>query len=181
MKLNIFKFSIIICILFFITLSNYIFSDFKIKNGKIVNQNNGPVEFDLSNSGNSNITMSANGDLGIGIAVPEHTLHIGGTVGFGFQTVSTNITVSGNTMHVVDTTTGNVQLTLPLASVAPGRIYKIKKINIANDVIVVPSGADKIDLVTQVVLSSNTTLGSLNLVSSGANWQITSIIGGNGI
>jgi hypothetical protein len=150
-----------------------VFSDFVIKGGKIVNSNNGPIEFDLTNDNTANITMSPNGMLGIGVLNPQSSVDLSGSIGMSSELFTANGTVSDNTIVLGDTSSGNITLTLPTPSTVTGRIYQIKKISADNDLIVTSS--TNIDNSSTVTLNT-TTHGYpfLNVYSSGAQWYITS-------
>jgi len=64
------------------------------------------------------------------------TLFIMGTMGYSVQTVSDNVTLSGNSYVLVNTSAGNITVTLPSASSVAGRLYTIKKITASNNLIV---------------------------------------------
>jgi hypothetical protein len=167
------------CILLFCMISTWfsICADFNIRNGKVINENNGPLIFDTNGNGNPNITMSANGKLGIGVSIPASTLDIQGTIGFNLESISGNKTLSGNSIVVADSSSGNITLTLPLADDINGRMYTIKNISTTNQMKVQTiSGLDKIDNMYQIILQSDgNTLPYLSLISASGNWHVKSI------
>lgn len=63
----------------------------------------------------------------IGTSSGNSTLEVHGSIGFGVQNVSDNVTLSENSMVLADTSFGNVTLTLLEASSQSGRKYWIKK------------------------------------------------------
>ena len=162
--------------LLLISLSSVIFSDFIIYEGKIVNDNSGGnLIFDLSDDSvdNAGVTMTADGKIGIGVDAPISTFDLNGTVGFSRQTFSSNANISGNTFVFGDTTSGNITLTLPTAVSVPGRIYQIKKLVTANDLIITASS--NIDKVPSITLSTSAQgFPYLNVYSSGTQWFVTS-------
>ena len=158
----------------FLTLGvGTISADFKIRNGKIINQNSGNIEFDLKNDGTSGIVMTKEGKVGIGVVNPVSTLELKGTFGLNSQIISGNATIGANSMVLADSSGGNITLTLPSASSLSGRIYTVKKISNANEVLL-SGGGSYIDSVLSFTFSSNH-LGSIQVISNGTQWLILSI------
>ena len=120
--------------------------------------------------GNAIITTS----LTVGTSAPgSSNLNIYGTMGYGLATVSSNITLSGNSMLLADTsaTGGNIVLNLPEASSLPGRIYGIKKISNSHTVTILSDvGID--DQIGYDLYSSSNVLPYLEVISSGNQWYI---------
>jgi hypothetical protein len=153
-------------------------ADFKIHGGKIVNENNGPIEFDLNNDDTGNIVMSSNGSLGIGVSNPRSTLDINGSMGLLPQMVSGNIDLSGNSMVMVDSSAGNITVRLPVAATVTGRQHSIKKASDQNRVTI--WGSDNIEGSSGMVLGSGT-LGGVTLISHNGEWYVQSIFGTTGV
>jgi len=97
------------------------------------------------------------------------TLHITGTMGYSVQAVSDNVTLSGNSYILANTSTGNITITLPSASSVAGRQYTIKKITASNNIAL----SGNIDSSLTHVLSSGNT-DSMKLISNGSQWWILS-------
>lgn len=87
-------------------------------------------------------------------------------------TKTTNYTITANdTVILGDTTGGDVTITLPLASIASGYRFCIKKTDSsANDVIITRSGSDTIDGSTSATITLQ--YASVTIVSDGSNWYI---------
>jgi hypothetical protein len=89
----------------------------------------------------------------------------------GFENVSADRTLTGSeSVILVDTTDGNVAITLPLASDNEGNRFTVKKIVAANLVTIGRTGTDTIDGATSQVLTYIYT--SLDLISDGSAWYI---------
>ncbi len=114
------------------------------------------------------------GNLGIGTANPRSTMEISGTLGFQTQSVSSNTTAGSNTVLVVDSSQGNVTVTLPYAGNATSRSYTIKKTATSNRVLV-KGGGNYIDGDPLAILADETSgMSYLNVISNGKQWYITS-------
>lgn len=87
-------------------------------------------------------------------------------------TKTSGYTITANdTVILGDTTAGDVTITLPLASIASGYRFCIKKTDSsANDVFVVRSGSDTIDGSTSLTIAVQYV--SITVVSDGSNWFI---------
>lgn len=153
----------------------------------------GTINFDANNDNSHEMTLSVNGlgiggtasanlhvqgnayiteKLGIGTSNPLHTLDITGTFGMGVQTVSTNVTLSDNSIVLVDTSTSNIILKLPYAGNVSGRVYKIKKVTSLNTVWVT-GGGNQIDGQNLVAMTtSDNGFPYLNVLSNGSDWYI---------
>jgi len=158
-----------------------------------IKSNTGNIHFDSNRDGNYEMTLSNDG-LGIGISSPAANLHVSGnailsntlsvgdssshnstlfvngTIGFSLEMLSTNTTLSGNSMILVNSQSGNITLTLPNSEGALYRMYHIKKTVIANEVII--KGGGYIDEQYSVSLSTGNT-GALKVISTGIQkWSI---------
>jgi len=83
-------------------------------------------------SGNAVVTDSLL--LGTSHSRPS-TFHLQGSLGMNAEMVSSNTTLSGNSIILVDSSSGNISLSLPTENTL-GRIYMIKKTKTANQVFV---------------------------------------------
>ncbi len=161
----------------------------------------GNIRFDSNRDDTHEMTLSHKG-LAIGLSTPaanlhvsgnsvmtnnlsvgdsnnhNSTLHITGTIGFNFEMVSDNTTLSGNSMILANSQSGNITLTLPNSENALHRIYRIKKTVTANEVII--NGGGYIDDLYKITLSSGN-MGSVEVISSGVQkWSLLDF-SGNGI
>ena len=157
-----------------------------------VKSTSGQIQFDIDNLGNKEATLNSTG-LGIGIipsanlhvagnAIVDQliigdqssssNLHISGTIGFGFQIVSSNTLLSGNSTILVDTALagGNISLSLPNPDGLSGRIYQIKRIT--TDYQVTISSNTLIDSYSSISMDS-TSAESMGVISDGNQWFIT--------
>jgi hypothetical protein len=152
-----------------------LFADLEILGGKVVNASIGPLGFDLTNDGNVDITMSSNGMLGIGTSDPKSSMEVAGSVGFNLETFTASTgTISGNSIVLADTASGNITLTLPVASTVTGRLYQIKKIS-DNYQLSITAAANIDNYNSAIVLSTSASgFPYVNVVSSGTQWLITS-------
>jgi len=91
---------------------------------------------------------------------------------FATATKTTNYTITGSdTVIFADATSGNVTITLPLASGLPGYRFYVKRIDgSANSVTVQRTNSDTIDGQTSHTLDVQ--YMSVTLVSNGSNWFI---------
>lgn len=125
----------------------------------------------------NNLDVSGNtiisGNLFVGTSTGTETLKLGGTLGYSVESVSSSVTLSGNTMILADSSSGDITLTLPSANTVMGRQYKVIKTSQENTVTV--SGSDNIDGGLFAKLNSSTTeLSNLEIVSNGTQWYVTS-------
>lgn len=97
-----------------------------------------PIGQGLSPSANLHLQGNGilTGDLVVGSTAGNSTIEISGTIGHGIQTVSSNTTLSGNSVIMVNSSSDNVTVTLPYAGNVIGRHYTIKKISTSNTVTV---------------------------------------------
>ncbi len=118
-----------------------------------------------------NAVLSNN--LGIGTSAPKSTLEVSGTAGFSVQTTSTNATLSGNSIVIADTSSGNITLTLPYAGNVAGRIYFIKK-SVASNTLWVEGGGNMIDQSTVAkMITATNSYPFLGVCSDGRQWYAT--------
>lgn len=155
----------------------------------------GTIQFDSNSDSNAEMTLNTTG-LGIGVtpstnlevsgnAIITEQLFLGsstgssnfnlhGTLGFGVETVSSNSTLGGNSLVLVNTSSDNIDLTLPNPSLVPGRTFTIKKIQSENRVTIHCLSGNTIDHSHSMVLPSSS-LGAVELISDGGSgWNILS-------
>lgn len=162
-----------------------------------VSSTTGTIIFDVNGDSTEEMVLSA-GNLGIGTSSPAANLHVNGNavisqaLAIGQTSLSSNLTLSGSMgmsclssnvsvsspLHsqvLMDTSSANISLTLPLASSAMGRMYTVKKTVAAGRLTVSPSGSDNIDgklFMDLTTNSSNASLPHLSLLSNGSNWFV---------
>ena len=160
-----------------------------------VKSTTGQLKFDTNNDGQAEATLNNTG-LGIGIT-PSANLHVNGnaivsdqlfvggssgvsnmnmngTIGYGFETVSANATLSSNSIVLVDSSSDNITLYLPLAANVIGRKYTIKKMSTLNELNVIRTSDDLIDLGDRVEFLPNS-MGLLSVISTSDNqWTVLS-------
>lgn len=122
----------------------------------------------------SNLTYDdTNNRLGINEAAPNSSLEVNGSFAGAITTTATNLTLDETHYTVLgDASGGNITVTLPLASAAGKREYRIKRIDnsVSDTVTIAPSGADTIDGATSHTLDVQ--YESVTFVSNGSNWFI---------
>lgn len=151
---------------------------------------NNQIRFDVED--NASIEMILNTDgLGIGV-IPTANLHVsgnaivsnslkvgtisgssnlevGGTVGFGFEAITSDATLGDSSLVLVDSASDNIKVTLPYAGNVTGRIYTIKRTSSENRVWLYSDNL--IDSFSSVGLdSSSSSLGSIEIISDGSTW-----------
>lgn len=159
----------------------------------------GQIKFDINTDNQQEMTLNGTG-LGIGIS-PSVNLHIAGnaiisdrlnigsssgaanlnlhgTLGFNFQTLSSNTTIDEYSTIFADSSNGNIILTLPYAGNVLGRQYLIKKISPLNDVHVLGQFIDNSYGLT--LLSGS--MQYARLMSSGnQTWNLLATSGNGGL
>ena len=160
------------------------FSDIKSSTGNILFDTNadGSGELTINTTGLGVGTSSPstilhvlgnaymNGNMGIGTSSPLSSLEISGSMGINTQSVSSNTTLSGNSTILCDTSSANIQVTLPYAGNVSGRIYTIKKTSNSNSVWVL-GGGNYIDSNTTIEMkSSSSGYPFVEVLSDGKQW-----------
>lgn len=133
-----------------------------------------PLSLPLPGTPATSPSLTTVGRVGIGSGAPASTLELLGSLGFTSRT----ITVSGNATEtdgivILDTTGGNVDLTLPALS---GRLYRsiwvYKSVN-ANIGRLLPSGADTIEGAANYTIAGAGAKGwALAHAQGAADWKI---------
>jgi len=155
----------------------------------------GQIKFDANFDNQAELILNSTG-LGIGVT-PSTNLHVNGnaivsdqlfvggssgvsnlnmngTIGYGFETVSANATLSSNSIVLVDSSSDNITLYLPLAANVIGRKYTIKKMSTLNELYVIRTSDDLIDLGDRVEFLPNS-MGLLSVMSTSDNqWTVLS-------
>ncbi len=97
------------------------------------------------------------------------------TTTLGVTTSQTWTPTTPFTAMLVDTTAGNVTITLPPAADYAGYALAVKKVVAANTVTIDPDGSEQVDNLT--TLAWTTQWGAYTLVSNGTQWYAVSIFG----
>ena len=194
---------ILISTLFFICLSPCLFSD--------VRSLNGTIPFDINSDTSYEMILNSTG-LGIG-GVPSANLHvlghsilsgrldvggqggssnlnIFGSLGLSIDNVSTNTTLGNTSILFANTASNNIFLTLPAANLVAGRIFKIKKTSLQNQLWLTASenieGYD--GRIEAPAVTSPDELPYMELISNGSSWYlfnkssaVKNVIGGDNL
>jgi len=136
-----------------------------------IKSTNGVIQFDIESDSTPEMTLNTSG-LGIGTTIGKSTLEINGSLGFGVELVDSDITLSNNTIILVDSASDNITLTLPAASTVTGRTYLIKKKSNLNQVWInanetIDGQDSRIEMTGQVNLKPY-----VQLISDGTQWLI---------
>lgn len=137
-----------------------------------VRSTSGQIKFDVNDDGVPEMILNSNG-LGLGDSNPDAGFYQTGTLRRGFQNISTNTTLSDNSMVFVDTSSGDIELTLPYAGNVSGRIYSIKKTSPSNRILL-SGGGNLIDDLSDLILDQH--LGpypTIEVMSNGIQWYVT--------
>lgn len=117
-------------------------------------------------SGNTLVSTSLSvGSLGNASA----NLSISGTFGVSPLLTTSNTTIVSNSMVLADTSSSNIDVTLPYAGNVQGRKINVKKISQSNELWVL-GGGNMIDNVSSLKLSGSIT--SCELISDGQQWYL---------
>jgi hypothetical protein len=125
----------------------------------------GVIEFDADRNGSSEMTVNTNG-----LTVYHSFNHQ------GLQTISSNTTLSANSIIFADTSANPLTITLPTASGVSGRTYSIKKTCLENSLTLAASNCfiDKSRTVDVRALTTSW-YPTVDLISDGQNWHILNI------
>lgn len=115
--------------------------------------------------------ITNSGNIGIGTASPNSTLHTNGSISNNIITITSNTTIGINNYTILSNGASiDITVTLPNATTCSGRIYCIKKINSGNSVIIQPVSSQTID--GSVSTTITTQWQSIQIQSNGSNWFI---------
>ena len=122
--------------------------------------------------------VSTSGNTGIGLSNPNSKLQIAGPMATSVIKVSATYIVKDNdSVVIVDTTSGNMEITLPSAVGIKGRRYAIKNVGTAaNSLTINTNGSEEIDNYASGNLELIDWEGVI-LVSDGTNWVILASCG----
>jgi len=154
----------------------------------------GTISFDINDDSTAEMKMTATGlgigttastnlhlmgnayfedsRVGINVADPVSSLEISGTLGFSLETVSSNTTLSDNSIVLADTSSANITLTLPYAGNVTGRAYTIKKISDSNTAWIVGGGNYIDDDLTLALTTSGNGFPFVEVISDGKQWYV---------
>ena len=160
----------------------------------------GTIKFDVNNDSNEELTVVGdkigigltpignlhvsgnsffqNGKIGLGTSSPLSGLEINGTWGFGFESTSSNTTLSSNTLVMVDSSSDNITISLPYAGNMNGRVYTIKKTSFKNRVIISGNIDTSASGYIMVAGSNPVEFPTLSVYSNGNQWYTTEISAG---
>lgn len=157
-----------LCVTFMIILA---FQSWAInRQGNPISSGNGNY-FDSNNDGLIDIYFDTGGNAGIGTVSPASTLEVQGTTGYQFQSVTGDVTLSGNSYIFADAEQagGNITITLPTASTYTGRQYFVKKTSSGNTVML----SGNIDGETSAnLIQSAVGYPYIHLMSDGSVWRV---------
>ena len=158
------------------------------------------INFDLNFDGNAEMLLSGNGlfigapvrepsanlqvmgnaivtqQLSIGGSSGSSNLNIFGTMSMSTEFVSSNTTLSNNSLVFINSSSSNISITLPYAANVTGRVYTLKKTSTANDVWIYGDNCS-IDDLGSLEWGSGNTLPSLEIISNGQLWMVTRSFG----
>jgi trimeric autotransporter adhesin len=140
----------------------------------VINEQGNDADFRVEGTNDENlIKTDANNDrVGIKVANPNSSLHLGGSLSLPIINQSADYTLTENDHTVVvNASASEVTITLPPAAGLEGRVYIIKKIDsTSNNVVIDGNGAELIDGLTTQEL--NLPYESLKVQCDGTNWYI---------
>jgi len=136
-----------------------------------VTSTNGSINFDVQNDTTPEMSLNSTG-LGIGTTTGTSSLEVNGSLGLNAQLVSSNVTLSNNSLIIVDSSSANITLTLPSANSVANRTYLIKKLNNLGQVwIDATETIDGDDSQLELTASPNFS-PYLQLFSNGSEWLV---------
>ena len=145
----------------------------------------GNIVFDPGLDGLNTVTISSNGDVGLGGISSGNKLHVAGNMKVtgllntntivyrsiykDIQAVSTNTTISSGPIYLADASAGDITLTLPVASTLTGEEISVKKISLEGNVQLLGTGQLLDKTIPAIVLNGGNT-GSIKFFSNGIDW-----------
>jgi hypothetical protein len=132
----------------------------------------GTVEHKFVCSGSSFINSDTTRNFGVGNASPSSTFHNFGETALAISGVSSSAAADAgaSTTQLVDTTSGDVTITLPAKSGCTSRIYIFKKKVAANNMIIAGNGSETIDGAGSLTFAS--IYDSVAVQCSGTEWHV---------
>lgn len=124
-------------------------------------------------SPSSNLHVSGNAVVSNALSINSnfvHDINISGTMAIDPISYTSDVTIGASAMNVVDSSAGNVTLTLPTPTAVEGEIYVIKKTS-TNHVVTVTAGSNLIESKISMKLIANS-LSHLELMAASGNWHI---------
>ncbi len=176
---------------FFISILASLSADVKSTSGnlRLDVENDGQTEAVLNSTGlgigvvaQANLHVAGNGivseKIAVGGAATENSFHLYGTISLTPLSSTGNISLTENSLLLVDTSSLDGIVTLPRPSEATGRILKVKKLSRSGNLFLT-SGGNLIELGTTLVVTpdSSADMASIKLVSDGDQWWVLSYSG----
>ncbi len=124
------------------------------------------------------MTLDASGNMAAPYVVDNVSIEIASNI---IKTKNTNVTAvsadttvtSANNVYLVDTTSGDIDITLPTA-VGGSRLYTIKKVSVdANTVFLLTTSGQTIDGIASGVVRLSAINDSITVQSNGSNYAVT--------
>lgn len=177
-------FKSIFCCKYFISLNIFIMILVSDSFSAIVSTTS-MIEFDINNNGINEFVMSEsgfvmqgnlrikNGNLNVLSIGGAANLNINGTYSYSFEKVSSDSTLSTNSIVFVDTSMDNIFVTLPDANLSVGKVYEVKKTSANNYCWLVSEGGsgNKINDSNLIELGDGGSgLTSVRCISDGEQW-----------
>lgn len=124
----------------------------------------------INGGGAENVSVLANGNVGIGNTSPTSKLAVNGAIAITPQVVTTS-TTAGNTSSVIIVDGTPVTISFPAAASCVGRVYTIKQ-GLGMVTTLDPAGTETIDGSATRLMTENN--ACLTIISDGANWRALS-------
>ena len=180
----------LIILFYFFLQPIVIISDVRSLTGNIPFDSNGDTysEMSLTTAGlgigvtpASNLHVQGNaiitGKLDVGGQGGSSNLNIFGSMGMSISTISSNATLGDTTNIFVNTASNNIFLSLPAANLVSGRIYKIKKTSLLNQ-LWITAGENIEGFCSRIeapAVTPSDELPYLELISNGSSWYLLNI------
>lgn len=155
----------------------------------------GNVIFDSENDSNNTIVYDTKGQMSIGTTSATNTLTLQGSGNINgelltedlktkqmlrnFILTSTDLSIGDEALVLVDTSSGNITVTLPQANQSTGRIIEVKKTLATGYVEIVSADAGLIEKRSSYIITrAGDSFGYAKFVSDGTEWFVLEHVGG---